>query len=59
MGEAKQRKLLAEKHGGEKSPGKSAEASKVAQELQRRLDRREPIEDTRDWFLKQKKVWEG
>jgi hypothetical protein len=31
----------------------------VAQELRRRLDRGEPIEDTREWFLDQKKVWQS
>jgi hypothetical protein len=32
----------------------------LVQELQRRLDSGEPIEDTRNWFLKQDgKVWQG
>jgi hypothetical protein len=53
MGEAKQRKLLAEKSGdnagGRKSP------LTIAQELRRRIDSGEPIKKTRDWFLKQEK----
>ena len=31
----------------------------ITQELRRRIDRREPIEVTRKWFSKQKKVWES
>jgi hypothetical protein len=57
MGEAKQRKLLAEKSGD--NAGGRKPPPTVAQELRRRIDSGEPIEKTRDWFLKQKKVWEG
>jgi hypothetical protein len=32
----------------------------IAQELRRRIDSGEPIEDTRNWFLKQdKELWQG
>jgi hypothetical protein len=59
MGEAKQRKLLAEKSGdntgGRKPPPPPTSA--IAQELKRRIDSGEPIKQTRDWFLKQDKVW--
>jgi hypothetical protein len=68
MGEAKQRKLLAEKHTrenpGEENPGgriekNSGELAAITRQLRRRLDSGEPIKDTRNWFLKQKKVWES
>jgi hypothetical protein len=52
MGEAKQRKLLAEKSGV-----KLDEKATITQELKRRIDRGEPIEKTRKWFMKQDPVW--
>jgi hypothetical protein len=57
MGEAKQRKLLAEKSGD--NTGGRKPPSAIAQELRRRLDRGEPIEVTRKWFMKQDEVWKS
>jgi hypothetical protein len=58
MGEAKQRKLLAEK-SGDNAGGRKPPPPTIAQELRRRIDSGEPIEDTRKWFMTQEKVWKG